>query len=250
METVFCHSILYFDICWIKFYNDDGKYIILWGYETYMEQASKGKKKTIFKRWWFWVIVVIIVIGAIGSGGRKDDSIPTTKPTTNQTVDNKSTDKPAENNSSKKEPDTKITYDNFTKIKMGMKYEDVIAILGEGTQQSSSEVSGIKTALYMWNGSGISNMNITIQNGVVTGKAQAGLQAMDAKITLDMFNQIKEGMTYKQVKAILGEGQLVSQTKIMDIESVMYEWINKDGSNMNGTFSGDKLQMKSQFGLK
>lgn len=210
-----------------------------------MEKQVK-KKKSIFKRWWFWVLIVIFIIGIAGSTGSKNDinkSHPASEPSVSQSASNTEKQEPVK-------PASKVTYENFLKIAMGAKMESVNTLLGEGTETSSSEVGGVKTAIYSWSGPGISNLNVTIQNGIVTGKAQAGLQSMDAKVTLEKYNQIKENMTYDQVKAILGEGQLTSQTKIMDLESTMYEWINKDGSNMNGTFSGGKLQMKSQFGLK
>jgi hypothetical protein len=42
----------------------------------------------------------------------------------------------------------------------------------------------------------------------------------------------------------------MSQSKIMDMESIMYIWSNKNASNMNCTFSGDKMMMKAQFNLK
>ena len=87
---------------------------------------------------------------------------------------------------------------------MGAKLKDVTALLGEGTVESSSEVGGVKATVYSWNGDGISNMNVTIENNIVTGKAQAGLKEMDAKVTLDKFNKIKTGMKYDQVKALLG----------------------------------------------
>lgn len=93
-------------------------------------------------------------------------------------------------------------------------------------------------------------MNIMIQNGRVTNKAQAFLKSMDAKVTLDKYNQVKDGMTYDQVKAILGDGQITSQGKLMDIETIIYAWINKDGSNMNCTFQGNKMNMKAQFNHK
>jgi len=149
-----------------------------------------------------------------------------------------------------KKTDTKVTYENFLKINMGAKYDEVKNILGDGKEESSSEVAGIKTNLYSWNGSGISNLTITMQNDEVTAKAQAGLESMDAKITLDKYNQVKEGMTYDEVKGILGEGQILSQTKIMDMEAIIYAWINKDGSNADFTFSDGKLEMKAQFNLK
>lgn len=199
-------------------------------------------KKPIYKRWWFWVIAVVIVCGVASnlSGKKKDGASKTASSTETKKEDVKKESK----------EDTKITYDNFLKIKMGQKYEDVVAVLGDGKQQSSSEVSGIKTVMYTWKGSGASNMNVTIQNGAVTGKAQLGLKKSDSKITLDKFNQVKEGMSYDQVKDLLGEGQVISQTKIMDAESTMYSWMNKDGSNANCTFSGGKLQIKAQVNLK
>ncbi|MDV3429483.1 MAG: DUF3862 domain-containing protein [Bacillota bacterium] len=193
------------------------------------------RKKSIFKRWWFWVIIAIVITSALWRGGKPETKVPT---------------KTNNNPTKKAEQASKITYDNFLKINMGAKLKDVTGLLGEGSEQSSSEVGGIKTVMYTWNGPGISNMNVTVQNGAITGKAQAGLQEMDAKVTLEKYNKVKEKMTYAQVKAILGEGQIISQTKIMSIESTIYEWINKDGSNMNGSFTGGKLEMKSQFNLK
>lgn len=197
-------------------------------------------KKPFYKKWWLWVIVIIVIVVAIGSGGGSDKKTANTNSNKSATT--------VEN--TKKEEGTKITYENFLKIKMGAKLADVEAILGKGTEESSSELGGIKTAMYSWNGQGISNMNVTIQNDVVTGKAQLGLDSTDAKVTLEKYNQVKEGMSYDQVKGILGEGQIMSQTKLMDIESTMYSWINSDGSNMNCTFSGGKMALKAQFNLK
>ncbi len=202
---------------------------------------AKGNKK-FYKRWWFWLIIVIIVIAAAINGGED-------KTDTKNENSTKSAEKQQEKKSEKKE-DTKINYENFLKINMGAKYDEVVAILGEGKELSSSEIGGIKSKMYTWNGSGISNVNVTIQNDEVTAKAQVGLGNMDAGITLEKYNQATEGMTYDEVKAILGEGQLTSQTRIMDMESIMYTWMNKDGSNANFTFSGDKLEIKAQFNLK
>lgn len=144
-----------------------------------------------------------------------------------------------------------INYDNFLKITMGGSYEDVVALLGEeGAQESSSEVAGIKTVLYSWDGPGISSMNITLQDDKIMTKAQMGLVDDIANITLEKYNQAQEGMSYKQVVDILGEGQILSQSEILGMDTTMYAWINKDGSNANLTFQGDILQLKAQFNLK
>lgn len=177
------------------------------------------------------IIVIGVIVSAFGGEGSSDNTS-------------------SEGSSSVAKEDSKVNYENFLSITMGESLSDVIAIFGEGTEQSSSEISGIKTVMYTWDGKGISNMNVTIQNDVVTGKAQMGLKSIDSGITMDKYNQVTEGMSYEEVKAILGEGIVTSETKIMDIDSIMYSYINKNGSNANFTFSGDKLQLKAQFNLE
>lgn len=208
--------------------------------------------KPFYKKWWFILIAIIIIIGAVGSNGSK--KADTTKETAN-TTDNK---QEAKTEAVKEEPkkeeakkeDTKVTYENFINIKMGQSYDEVKAILGEGKEISSSEVAEIKTVMYEWKGSGMGNMNITFQGGKVTIKAQAFLKNNDAKITMDLYNKIENGMTYDKVKSILGEGELSSETQIMDSNSKTYSYINKDGANANFTFTGDSMSMKAQFNLK
>lgn len=219
---------------------------------------AESRGRSIFSRWWFWLLVIILVIVIIPKGDRAKDPLPENQNQTenqsqnqiqNETEAGDTTEGQLENNNNQQTANN-TTYENFLKIKMGSKYDDVIAILGEGEETSSSEVSGVRTVIYSWNGPGIGNMNVTVQNGVVVGKAQAGLAEMDANVTLEQYNQIKEGMTYEEVKAILGEGELTSQTKILNTESIMYSWTNRNGSNMNAVFTGGKLQSKAQFGLQ
>lgn len=150
---------------------------------------------------------------------------------------------------SKKEG-TEVTYENFLKLGMDQTYEDACALLGEGTESSSSEIGGITTKMYSWKGNGLANMNITIQNGVVTGKAQMGLNKNNPGITLEKYNSVNEGMTLEEVISVLGQGDLTSQSKLMDIESYIYSWINKNGANCNITFQDGVVVMKSQFGLQ
>ncbi len=193
-------------------------------------------KKPFYKKWWVWFIVVIVLIGAAGSGANSNS--------------NSSTEAASSNKVDTKKETTKITYENFLNIQMGQSYEEVVALLGEGKESSSSDVAGIKTTLYEWKGSGMGNMNVTIQNGAVIAKAQAYLQKPSANITMDLYNQIQNGMTYDQVKAILGEGELTSETKIMDSTAKLYSYISKDGSNANFTFTNDSMDLKAQFNLK
>lgn len=67
---------------------------------------------------------------------------------------------------------------NFNLIKTGMKYEDVVKILGkEGEVLSETEMAGYKTVVYKWDGSGLgANLNAIFQNGKLISKSQYGLK--------------------------------------------------------------------------
>ena len=70
-------------------------------------------------------------------------------------------------------------------------------------------------------------------------------------ITLDEFERIKEGMSLQTVEAIIGEkGEFISKTNTDGYSVAMYQWVNKNGSNMNALFSNGRLDTKAQFGLR
>lgn len=76
--------------------------------------------------------------------------------------------------------------------------------------------------------------------------------------TFEEYEKIKDGISYKEVVQIIGaEGEEMSRNKIQgvpgvmeSIETVMYQWVNSNGGNMNAIFQNDKLIQKAQFGLK
>ena len=77
----------------------------------------------------------------------------------------------------------------------------------------------------------------------------------EASITKAEFDQIKNGMTYDEVKGIIGgEGELSAESgeKGSEFYTViyMYQGEGELGANANFTFQGGKLQMKAQIGLK
>lgn len=71
-------------------------------------------------------------------------------------------------------------------------------------------------------------------------------------ITLAEFNQIQSGMSYDEVKKIVGcEGTVNSDTEIMGSKMTIYSWYGKDGiSNANVNISDGKLVNKTQIGLR
>jgi hypothetical protein len=70
-------------------------------------------------------------------------------------------------------------------------------------------------------------------------------------VTMAEFNEIETGMTWEEVVAIAGQPtEELSRNKIADIETVMYQWTNPFGPNMNVMFQNGKVVQKAQFGLK
>lgn len=71
-------------------------------------------------------------------------------------------------------------------------------------------------------------------------------------ITLEDFNKINNGMSYEEVKNIIGcDGTVASDTQIADNNMVIYYWYGKDKiSNANFSFQNDKLINKTQIGLE
>lgn len=74
------------------------------------------------------------------------------------------------------EVETKITLENYEKIEMGMTLEEVTAILGEGTEEATTENGDIKITSYRWTNEDGSNIGIMFNNNKVETKAQAALK--------------------------------------------------------------------------
>lgn len=198
-----------------------------------------------YSRWNKVAKIVISLIGALVIIANVGNAVKVTDiKTANFAIQEQSKGKIGED----KTTDTaKVTYENFLNIKMGQSYEEIADLLGEGKEGSSSDID---TTIYRWNGKGISNISVTVQNGIITAKTQAGLNSNQIDITMDNYNKIENGMTYEQVKSILGEGEVTSQTDMTNQKSITYSYINKDGSYASFTFTGDSMSTKAQFNLK
>ena len=69
-------------------------------------------------------------------------------------------------------------------------------------------------------------------------------------ITINEYNQIRDGMSYSEVVRIIGEpGTELSSGDIAGFRTVMYSWENFNGSNANVMFQNDRMINKAQFGL-
>lgn len=71
------------------------------------------------------------------------------------------------------------------------------------------------------------------------------------KVTLEKFNKLETGMTYKQVVEIIGEdGTLSTESSYGNQSLKVYYWYSSNGiSNATVSFSNGKLTAKSQIGL-
>ena len=70
-------------------------------------------------------------------------------------------------------------------------------------------------------------------------------------ITRAAYARVETYMTYEEVVKVLGQpGVEVSRSYIAGYDTVMYQWVNRDGSNMNAMFQNDRLIQKAQAGLR
>ena len=98
---------------------------------------------------------------------------------------------------------------------------------------------------------------IAIFLGILVASCDASF-ALESVVTASEFRQIGSGMSYSQVTRIIGaSGEEVSRNYmegvpgVMEsVDTVLYQWINADGSNMNAMFQNDELVQKAQFGLR
>ena len=80
--------------------------------------------------------------------------------------------------------------------------------------------------------------------------AAADAAASAPKLDMAAHDQIKTGMSYKAVRAIVGvDGEEQSSSDLAGIRTAAYTWKNSDGSNMMLIFQRGRLASKAQFGL-
>ncbi|WP_242951400.1 DUF3862 domain-containing protein [Clostridium kluyveri] len=72
----------------------------------------------------------------------------------------------------------------------------------------------------------------------------------DKKYSYDKFMQIEIGMTYEQVKVILGDDTEEFSTGDGETKTIAYRWKNSDGSNLSVTLQGDRVMNKTQTFLQ
>lgn len=157
---------------------------------------------------------------------------------------------------STEKPAAGLTKEKFDQLKNGMKYEEVVKILGsEGKETSSSSSGSYKSATYQWEGENYARITITFRNDELNSKMQSGLKggttAPAADLTMAKYDQIKTGMSYEEVVKIIGsEGTQSSSSKIGSSEMASYRWEGDKYAKIFATFRDNKLSSKSQSSVK
>ena len=115
------------------------------------------------------LFVILIVVGS-NEAEKKTNVVAPPESGTTETKDEAASTKESE-------PEIGVTMKNFNRIRSGMTYTQVVAILGEPSQEISRvEMAGTETVMYQWNGSFMANMNVMFQNGKLVSKAQFDLK--------------------------------------------------------------------------
>lgn len=188
------------------------------------------------------VIVLVIVLGIIGSivGGNHSKDGANSSSSTSTAVQKK---------------ERAVTYEKFMSLQMGATYDDVKSLIGkDGELQHENDVAGQKTKAYVWK-DGDANMSCIFQGGKMTSKSMASLRNLvepnGKDVSMAQFEKIEAGMSYDDVKGILGrDGLLMSEVSLMGHDSKIFVWMNKAGANMNISFSNGNVDSKTQTGLK
>ena len=228
---------------------------------------SDGTKKPIYKKWWLYLVSMIVVVGVAataGCGNANKDDTKTASTQTNETQDkadenkdaeikNDSTDKNSEKESDKSASETtdasviKVTFDDFSNLKLGDSYDNVVALIGEGEQVGSED----NLTSYRWVNNDSSVVSLTFEDNVLVGKIQNGLKVMNCNVTLEAYNEISEEEgTYDDMIAKLGEPQVMAENNLDGIEYVTYEYVNSDKSRAEFTVSDGMIVAKDQTNLQ
>jgi hypothetical protein len=145
-----------------------------------------------------------------------------------------------------------LTIEKYSQLEMNSSYKKAVEILGsEGVEMSSSGSGAYKSQMFKWSNSETEFIIVLFLNDKLTNKTQAGLNTkIDETLSLAKYNQLKDGMKFEEVTAILGEGVEMSKTEIMGSSVTSYQWRGSDFASITASFQNGKLNSKSQFGLK
>ncbi|HQZ97758.1 MAG TPA: DUF3862 domain-containing protein [Pyrinomonadaceae bacterium] len=150
-----------------------------------------------------------------------------------------------------------LTLEKFNQLTVGMKYDEVVKILGSaGTEASSSSSAGNKYVSYKWEGANNARITATFKNDVLTTKNQLNVrstttQAATSDLTMAKYEQLNTGLSYAEAAKIIGsEGSQTSSSTSSNYKTTTYKWEGDKNARIYVIFKDDKIQSKSQSNLK
>lgn len=197
------------------------------------------------------MVLIFVVAGCSFLNKKEETTVNTTSNTATKTE-----------TTTKQSSDTKaagLTLEKFNELKNGMKYDEVVKILGsEGTETSSFSSGNLKTVTYKWEGENYARITVTFRNDELTSKIQSGLKSgssdsssTKADLTLAKYNQLNNGITYEEAVKIIGsEGTQTSSSTVANIKIASYKWEGDKYARIFATFRDNKLTSKSQSNVK
>lgn len=150
-----------------------------------------------------------------------------------------------------------LTLEKFNQLTVGMKYDEVVKILGSaGTESSSSSSAGNTYKTYKWEGEKNARITGMFKNNELTSKNQTSLRstspsAATADLTMAKYDQLQTGMSLAEAVKIIGsEGSQTSNSTSGSYKSATYKWEGDKNARIYVIFKDDKIQSKSQSNLK
>lgn len=203
-----------------------------------------------------FIILLFTVLGcSLDSITGGKDEVPTPAPANDAAPGNSTaTEKSDASTDSSDASSGDVSLDKFNKIELGMSYDQVKGIMGsEGNETSSTKSRSYEAKSYEWKGEKFARISVRFQNGELVSKSQSGITSSrdgSADLSQDKFNKIQNGMSYSEVKDILGsEGEMTRMSKFGTNTTTSYTWKGPKYSRILTTFRNDKLENKSQSGL-
>jgi Beta-lactamase inhibitor (BLIP) len=118
----------------------------------------------------------------------------------------------------------------------------LLVVLGCNCQQKLQEIA---------NQSKTPSSTPSTSSNTSSSPTSSSSPASKSSLSLDKYNQIKNGMTYKEVVAIIGsDGTETSSSGEGKYKVTSYQWKGGDYEYIYGVFMGDKLTSKTQANLK
>lgn len=150
-----------------------------------------------------------------------------------------------------------LTLEKFNQLSVGMKYDEVVKILGSaGTESSSSSSAGNTYKTYKWEGTSNARITAMFKNSQLTSKNQTSLRsttaaATTADLSMAKYDQLQTGMTLADAVRIIGsEGSQTSNSTSGSYKTATYKWEGDKNARIYVIFKDDKIQSKSQSNLK